>query len=90
MGGGRVRATCSYKFTMTFKTFLYFSFNHSIKEINLKPAWECVDNHFITEPCCMISWKACTCAPVYSFIEDKWYSLNVTAYCKENRAGLNP
>lgn len=75
---------------MTFKTFLCFSFKHSIKEINLKPIWDRLDNHFITKCCCMISWKTCNCACVYSFTEDKWYSLNVTAYCKENRDGLNP
>lgn len=38
----------------------------------------------------MISQKDCTWARVYSFAGDKRYSLNVTAYYKENRGGLNP
>lgn len=38
----------------------------------------------------MTSWKARIWAYVYSFVADKWYSLNVTTHYKENKGGLDP
>lgn len=75
---------------MTFKTFLVFPFNNSIKEVNLKSIWDCLDNHFITLQLhdCL---EGLYLGLVFTVsLETSGTLLNVTTYCRENRNGFNP